>query len=152
MDESYPRLNFPTTYEFSLRRVEGRREILDALRKKYVRLTPEEWVRQHLLRYLIELGYPAGLIAVEKGYTFHGKIWRADVVVHRRQGQAFLLAECKAPKVALGPAAFEQIARYNRTVGAQYLVISNGLVHYCYAIDRRRETYQFLDHIPPYIP
>ena len=145
------RLNFPTEYTFDLREIDGYREILDPLRRKYVRLTPEEWVRQHLVRYLTsELGYPRGLTAVEKGIDLHGKLFRADIIVYDNQGRAVLMAECKEPDVAIRQETFDQIAVYNRVVQARCLLVSNGLDHYCYAIDREREEYRFLDRVPRY--
>ena len=145
------RLNFPTEYTFDLREIDGHREILDPLRRKYVRLTPEEWVRQHLVRYLTsELGYPRGLTAVEKGINLHGKPFRADIIVYDNQGRAVLMAECKEPDVGIRQETFDQIAVYNRVVQARCLLVSNGLDHYCYAIDREREEYRFLDRVPRY--
>ncbi|MEE3258990.1 MAG: type I restriction enzyme HsdR N-terminal domain-containing protein [Candidatus Latescibacterota bacterium] len=145
------RLNFPSVYSFDIREVDGHREILDPLRRKFVRMTPEEWVRQHLVQYLIaDLGYPRGLTAIEKGIDLHGKPFRADIIVYDRQGQAVLMAECKEPAVAISQDTFDQIAVYNRVVQARCLVVSNGLVHYCYAIDREKEEYRFLDQVPRY--
>ena len=139
------RLNLPTA-DFDIRQVEGKREILDPLRRKYVRLTPEEWVRQHLVQYLIsDLGYPRGLIAIEKGIDLHGKRFRADVIVHDRTGRAVLMAECKEPEVSISQETFDQIAAYNRVVQARCLLVTNGLVHYCYVADRG-----FLDQVPRY--
>ena len=138
-------LNFPAV-TLDIRQVEGKREILDPLRRKYVRLTPEEWVRQHLVHYLIaDLGYPRGLIAIEKGIDLHGKRFRADVVVHDRAGQAVLMAECKEPDVAISQQTFDQIAAYNRVIQARCLLVSNGLVHYCYVAGRG-----FIDQVPRY--
>ena len=145
------RLNFPTEYTFDLREIDGHREILDPLRRKYVRLTPEEWVRQHLVQYLTtELGYPRGLTAVEKGIDLHGKPFRADIIVYDTHGRAVLVAECKEPEVAIRQETFDQIAVYNRVVQARCMLVSNGLDHYCYAIDRKREEYHFLDRVPRY--
>ena len=144
-------LNFPSTYTFDIREVEGKRDILDPLRRKYVRLTPEEWVRQNLVQYLIvDLGYPRGLTSIEKGIDLHGKPFRADVIVHDRHGQAVLMAECKEPSVRISQDTFDQIAVYNRVVQARCLLVSNGLDHYCYAIDRGKEEYRFLDRVPRY--
>ncbi len=144
-------LNFPSTYTFDIREVEGKRDILDPLRRKYVRLTPEEWVRQNLVQYLIvDLGYPRGLTSIEKGIDLHGKPFRADVIVHDRHGQAVLMAECKEPSVRISQDTFDQIAVYNRVVQARCLLVSNGLDHYCYAIDRDKEEYRFLDQVPRY--
>jgi hypothetical protein len=144
-------LNFPSAYPFDIREVEGKRNILDPLRRKYVRLTPEEWVRQNLVQYLIvDLGYPRGLTSIEKGIDLHGKPFRADVIVHDRHGQAVLMAECKEPSVQISQDTFDQIAVYNRVVQARCLLVSNGLDHYCYAIDRGKEEYRFLDRVPLY--
>ena len=145
------RLNFPTEYTFDLREIDGHREILDPLRRKYVRLTPEEWVRQHLVQYLTtELGYPRGLTAVEKGIDLHGTPFRADIIVYATTGRAVLVAECKEPEVAIRQETFDQIAVYNRVVQARCMLVSNGLDHYCYAIDRKREESHFLDRVPSY--
>ncbi len=139
------RLNLPAA-AFDVRQVEGKREILDPLRRKYVRLTPEEWVRQHLVQYLIsELGYPRGLIAIEKGIDLHGKRFRADVIVHDRTGHAVLMAECKEPDVSISQQTFDQIAAYNRVVQARCLLVTNGLIHYCYVANRG-----FIDQVPRY--
>lgn len=144
-------LNFPSAYPFDIREVEGKRNILDPVRRKYVRLTPEEWVRQNLVQYLIvDLGYPRGLTSIEKGIDLHGKPFRADVIVHDRHGQAVLMAECKEPSVRISQDTFDQIAVYNRVVQARCLLVSNGLDHYCYAIDRGKEEYRFLDRVPRY--
>ncbi len=139
------RLNLPAA-AFDIRQVEGKREILDPLRRKYVRLTPEEWVRQHLVQYLIsDLGYPRGLIAIEKSIDLHGKRFRADVIVHDHTGCAVLMAECKEPEVSISQETFDQIAAYNRVVQARCLLVTNGLVHYCYVADRG-----FIDQVPRY--
>jgi hypothetical protein len=144
-------LAFPRPYAFTTRTIDGRREILDPLRQQYVALTPEEWVRQNLVQFLIqERGYPRGLMAAEKFVQVHGQPHRADLVVYDRQGSPLLLAECKEPSVNISQDTFDQIARYNRALRARYLLISNGLEHYCYAIDRDRDQYRFLDHLPHY--
>ncbi len=138
-------LNLPAA-AFDIRQVAGKSEILDPLRRKYVRLTPEEWVRQHLVQYLISgLGYPRGLIAIEKSIDLHGKRFRADVIVHDRVGRAVLMAECKEPAVSISQETFDQIAAYNRVVQARCLLVTNGLVNYCYVADRG-----FLDQVPRY--
>ena len=143
-------LNLPA-YPFQLRTEGERTTIFDPLRQRYVRLTPEEWVRQHFVQYLIQgLGYPRALIAVEMGFTYQGMARRADVVVHDRQGHPLLMVECKAPEVEVGQATFDQVARYNMVVQANYLVVTNGLVHYCCVLDRAAHTYRFLDALPRY--
>ena len=89
-------------------------------------------------------------MAVEHGFTFQGMTRRADILVHDRQGQPLLMAECKAPSVAVSQRTFDQVARYNRVVNARYLAVTNGLEHYCCRIDREAHTYEFLDALPPY--
>ena len=144
-------LAFPRPYAFATRTIDSRREILDPLRQQYVVLTPEEWVRQNLVQFLIQdRGYPRGLMAAEKFLEVHGQPHRADLVVYDRQGSPLLVAECKEPNVNISQDTFNQIAHYNRALRARYLLISNGVQHYCYAIDRHREDYAFLDHLPHY--
>ena len=126
----------------------GRTLVLDPVRRRYVALTPEEGVRQLLLADLLALGYPPGLLAVEKGLAFGGKTWRADAVAYGRGGAALLLAECKAPEVAVSQATFDQLARYNAVLGAPVLVVDNGRVRYCC---RRGDTgWAFVDAIPAF--
>ncbi len=143
-----PALNLPR-YEPRIRQAENRRVIYDPVRGRYVRLTPEEWVRQHFMQYLTRsCGYPASLMAVEKGFEFRTMSWRADIVVHDRRGQPFLLVECKAPDVRISQATFDQVSRYNRVVKANFLIVTNGLKHYCWTIEGPR--YRFLDGPPPF--
>ena len=143
-------LNLPT-YEFRTQTREDARAIYDPIRNRYVRLTPEEWVRQHFVQYLIqELGVPAGLVAVEAAFQFQGQPRRADVIVHDRQGDPLLLVECKAPRVSITQDAFDQSARYNIVLQAPYLVVTNGQTHYACAIDFDDQSYAFLDDLPPY--
>lgn len=144
-------LNMPA-YDFRMRGgPDGKQQIYDALRQRYVRLTPEEWVRQHFAQYLIQdRGVPRGLIAIEQGFTYQGMPRRADVVAHDRQGRPRLMAECKAPDVAVSQAAFDQVARYNKVVQAALLVVTNGLEHYCCRIDHAAGTTHFLDRLPRY--
>ena len=145
-----PPLNLPA-YPFSVREQEGKAMIFDPVRRKYVRLTPEEWVRQHMVQFLVqEQGVPAALVAIEMGFDYQGMTRRADVVVHDRRGQPLLLVECKAPEVEIRQAVFDQVARYNKVVRARYLVVSNGLEHFCYVPDYEAGTYHFLDVLPRY--
>lgn len=144
-------LNFPISPVFDIVNRDGRDMILDTLRQKYLVLTPEEWVRQNFVRYLIdELGFPKGRTALEIGFVFQGMQCRADVLVYDGQGEALVLGECKAPEVKLKQAVFDQIGRYNTVVQAQYLVVTNGLQHYCCKIDREKNSYEFLDVVPKY--
>ena len=140
-------LAFPA-YDFALRTDGGKRQILDTVRRKWVRLTPEEWVRQHLLRHLADLGYPTGLTAVEKGFDYLGSTWRADVVVVDRQQRPLLIAECKASSVPIDQATFDQLARYNTVVRAHALLATNGLTHYCCVLGE--DGYAFLEAIPSF--
>lgn len=144
------RLNFPA-YAFHIRH-EGRKALIfDPVRRKYVRLTPEEWVRQHVVQYLVQdRRVPQGLVAVEVSVPYQGMARRADVIVHDRAGKALLMVECKAPEVPVAQPVFDQVARYNKVVQARYLLVTNGRVHYCAVLDRERDTYRFLDSIPTY--
>ena len=143
-------LNF-SSYAFRLKSSENKTLIFDIIRKKYVVLTPEEWVRQHVLRFLLEeKKYPASLIAVEKQLKIHTRTKRTDIVVYNTQGTPEVLIECKAPSVKISQAAFDQIARYNLTAKAPYLMVTNGLAHYYCQLDAENETYVFLKDIPEY--
>jgi len=125
--------------------------IFDCIRKKYVTLTPEEWVRQHLIYYLItEKGYPATLISVETPLKYARLDKRSDVIVYDRNGKPLMLAECKAPEVNITQKVFEQIAVYNLTIQAQFLLITNGLQHYCLAAATESSPVCFLYEIPDY--
>ena len=126
----------------------GKTLVLDPVRRRFVALTPEEGVRQRLLADLIALGYPPGLLAVEKGLAFGGKTWRADAVAYTRSGAALLLAECKAPGVAVGQDTFDQLARYNAVLGAGVLVVDNGRVRYCCVRDGA--GWAFVEAVPPF--
>ena len=138
---------FPA-YKFRTQERGGKPYILDKVRRKWVRLTPEEWVRQHLLRALAGLGYPPGLTAVEKGFDFHGRTWRADVAVFDRRQTPVLLAECKAPDVPITETTFDQTARYNAVIQSPNLLVTNGHVLYFGIVEAG--GVRFLDSIPPY--
>mgnify|MGYP000120853843 CR=1 FL=1 len=123
-------LNFPS-YQFRVKQDDGNRYIFDVIRKKFIALTPEEWVRQHLVSFLIhDLNVPTGLIGVEVSFSFNSINHRADVVVYNKKGQPLLLAECKAPTVDITDDAVDQICRYNYVLNAEYLIITNGIRHY----------------------
>ena len=145
------RLNLPT-YSFNIKFKEQRKYIFDLIRKKYVLLTPEEWVRQNFLKYLVEeKKYPASLIAVEKEFKLNKLSKRSDVVVYNRLGQSFLIVECKATTVKIDQKVFDQIARYNMKLNVEYLVVTNGLEHYCCKIDLENQNYYFLEDFPEFI-
>ncbi len=143
-------LGFPQ-YNFRFKSRENTRYIFDVIRKKFVVLQPEEWVRQHLIQYLIQdKGYPKSLINVEKTIQVHGINKRYDLVVFTPQGEIFLLVECKAPKIRITQGTFDQIARYNMAMQAQYLLVTNGLEIYCCKMDPVQEKYDFLTQIPDF--
>lgn len=143
-------LNLPS-YSFRLKSSENKTLIFDIIRKKYVVLTPEEWVRQHILHYLIhEKKYPISLIAIEKQLKINSLTKRTDIVVYNRKGLPEIIVECKAPSISISQETFDQIARYNLTLEANYLMVSNGLNHYYCQSDLENQTYVFLRDIPEY--
>lgn len=142
------KLNLPN-YQFRIKSNENKLFIFDFIRKKEVVLTPEEWVRQHFLMYLVtEKKYPASLIAVEKKLTINTLTKRTDIVVYNTDGKPAIIVECKAPNVNITQQVFDQIARYNLKLTAQYLIVTNGLHHFYCQIDAENETYLFLEDIP----
>lgn len=143
-------LQFPS-YTFKLKNRENKPYIFDGIRKKYVRLNPEEWVRQHVISFLLEThNYPKSLINVEKEFLVNGVKKRYDLVVFYPDGRIFLLIECKAPKVPITQKTFDQIARYNLKINATFLMVTNGLQHYYCKMDYSAQQYRFLDKIPLY--
>lgn len=142
-------LNLPV-YPFKFK--QGvRTQIFDSIRKKYVILTPEEWVRQNILQYLIqEKNFPASLIAVEAGLKYNQLQKRTDVLVYDKQGNPHLMVECKAPEVKITQDTFDQIARYNMVFKVKYLVVTNGLNHFCCKMDYEANTYHYLELIPDF--
>ncbi len=144
------RLNFPTG-DFRFKSSENKTAIFDRIRKKFVILTPEEWVRQHAVHYLQNvLGYPLSLINVEKTIRVNKMPRRFDIVVYSTLGTIDILVECKAPHVQITQATFDQAARYNMTAGARYLMVTNGLSHYCCAVDYGNARYDFMPELPAY--
>ena len=143
-------LNLPT-YKFKIKSNENKYAIFDIVRKKYVSLTPEEWVRQHFIHYLIEeKKYPISLIAIEKKITINKLTKRTDILVFNAKGLPHIIVECKAPSINITQNAFDQIARYNLKLNANYLLVTNGLKHYYCKMDFSKEEYVFLDTIPNY--
>jgi hypothetical protein len=141
-------LNFPH-FEFKLRSLNNRQEIFDPVRRKFVTLTPEEWVRQHLIAYLTNVkGYPAAIIGVEKQLLLNKMPKRFDLVVFKRNGSPLLLVECKAPGVEINEKAFDQAARYNMLLNAEYFLITNGLEHYPCRLDYINKQYIFIEDVP----
>lgn len=142
------RLNLPT-YNYRLQQSARGLNIYDELRRKFVALTPEEWVRQHFVAYLINhKGWSAPLMANEIALTLNGTRRRCDTVVFDRQGHPLVIVEYKATNVAVTQAVFDQIVRYNMVLQARYLIVSNGLAHYCCRIDYANHRYEFLPEIP----
>ncbi|MGZ4048142.1 MAG: type I restriction enzyme HsdR N-terminal domain-containing protein [Bacteroidia bacterium] len=143
-------LNLPT-YQFKLKKAGERIQIFDSIRKKYVVLTPEEWVRQNFLQYLIqEKKFPSSLIAVEAGLKYNQLQKRTDVLVYDKSGSPFLLVECKASSVKITQDTFDQIARYNMIFKVKYLVVTNGLNHFCCTMDYTDNSYKYVDIIPTF--
>jgi hypothetical protein len=144
------KLNFPT-YSFRFKNSENKVAIFDEIRKKFILLTPEEWVRQHTLHYLLQDNkYPKSYINVEKLIKINTLNKRYDIVVFQPNGSIFLLIECKAPEVAITQKTFDQIARYNLALKAKYLMVTNGLNHYFCQMDFENEKYIFLSELPQY--
>lgn len=130
---------------------ENKTEVFDVFRKKYVALTPEEWVRQHFLHYLVNnKGYPASLIGVEKGLDINKMKKRFDAVVFSKTGVPVMLIEFKAPNVALSQKTFDQVSAYNFKMKVNFLLISNGTNHYCCQMDYEANSYNFLKEVPHY--
>ena len=144
------KLNLPT-YNFKLKSSENKTLIFDKLRKKFLVLTPEEWVRQHFVCFLIdEKNYPVSLIALEKQLTINNRKKRTDILVFNTNGEPDIIVECKAPQIKITQDTFDQIARYNLKLKANYLIVTNGLEHYYCKMDFKNETYIFLKEIPAY--
>lgn len=143
-------LNFPA-YHFRFKNSKNKVHIFDVIRKKFVVLQPEEWVRQHLVHYLIEdKRYPESHINVEKQLTLNSIKKRYDVVVFNSGGSIRILVECKAPKIKIDQNTFDQIARYNMNLKAEYLMVTNGLRHFYCKMDFEKEKYRFLKDIPDF--
>jgi type I site-specific restriction endonuclease len=141
-------LHFPN-YQFRFKNSENKVSIFDEIRKKFIILTPEEWVRQHVVRFLLEeKKYPKSLINVEKVLKVNGLRKRYDVVVYNPDGSIFVLVECKAPEIKISQATFDQIARYNMTLKSTFLMVTNGLNHYFCQMDFENEKYVFLKELP----
>lgn len=144
------KLNLPE-YSFRIKTTEGKTLIFDSLRKKFVRLTPEEWVRQNFVQFLVvEKNYPVSLIAIEAGVKVNNNPQRADLVIFDRSGNAALVAEFKAPEVKISQQTFDQIVRYNMQLKVPFLIVSNGLEHYCCRMSYEDNSYAFLPEIPDF--
>jgi len=144
-------LNLPE-YTFRLKDESGKEYIFDEIRKKFLLLTPEEWVRQNFIKFLVaEKQYPASLIAIETGLKYNQLQKRADVLIYNKVGQADILIECKATGIKITQHVFDQIARYNMAFRVNYLIVTNGLNHFCCKMDYSNNSYFFLKDIPQFV-
>lgn len=143
-------LNLPE-YQLNIKKINNAFVVFDALRRRFVALTPEEWVRQNFVQYLIhDRQYPAALMGNEISLVQNGIQRRCDTLVADRHGAPLVIVEYKAPTVRISQATFDQIVRYNMVLQARYLVVSNGMEHFCCQLDYDNDTYHFLNEIPPY--
>ncbi len=144
------KLNLPS-YNVKVKKIDDKLFVFDGLRKKYVALTPEEWVRQHFINYLVtEKDYPSTLIANEIQINLNNQKVRCDSVVYNRNIQPLMIIEYKAPQVTVNQQVFDQIAKYNIVLKVDFLIVSNGLEHYCCKIDYEKQSFHFLKDIPSY--
>ncbi|NNM95384.1 MAG: type I restriction enzyme HsdR N-terminal domain-containing protein [Bacteroidia bacterium] len=144
----FPELNFPA-YSFRLRDEAGEYQVFDPVRKKFVALTPEEWVRQHVIMYLKEAkGYPLSLLMVEKQFKLNRLVKRADIVAYNNSGKAALIVECKSSEVAVSQDTFDQAVRYNLALRVKYLIVTNGINTYCCSLENGE--YSALTDVPEY--
>ena len=145
------KLNFPD-FEFKLKNIDSKTFIFDFIRKNYYLLTPEEWVRQHLIHLLIErYHYPKSLISCEKGLSYNKRLKRTDIVTYDQNGTPFLLIECKAPNVKLSKNTLHQASTYNTQLKAPFLCISNGINTLCFQINHKTQEINQLDDLPHFL-
>lgn len=141
-------LNLPN-YSFSVKVVDEKKFIFDKLRRKYVVLTPEEWVRQNFIRYLVEhRNYPVGLISVERGFDLYKTKKRSDILIFNSVGKPWVLVECKAPSVVVNELWFDQAFAYNLSIKASYIMLTNGISHFCMKVKPDFSGVDFLKEIP----
>jgi len=149
MDHLQP-LNLPP-HQFKISDNNGQLTLFDEIRKKHIIITPEEWVRQHFVQYLInQKKYPKSLIKLEGGVKLNGMPRRTDIVVFNSAGEKILLVECKAPSIEVNQKVFDQVARYNITHRIPLLAVTNGLQHYYCRVDFDNKKYHFLEQLPEY--
>ncbi len=143
-------LSFPN-YEFRLKEINQKRFIFDEIRKKYIELTPEEWVRQNCVKFLInDRKFKRNLISIEKRIKLNNTVKRFDILVHDNYGNCNLLVECKAPNIKINQDSFDQILRYNQVINAKFLMITNGIINYYCKINKLQNKIEFLKNIPVY--
>jgi predicted type IV restriction endonuclease len=144
------KLNLPN-YEPSLKKEEGKVWIFDVIRKKFIVLTPEEWVRQHFINFLIaELKYPRSLFRIEGSLTYNKLQKRSDILIFDRDGKPWMLVECKSPTIKLHQKAFNQVAVYNMTIGARYIAVTNGMAHFVCEAGTVGSAPKFLENFPAF--
>jgi len=144
------KLNLPE-FDIRIRNVNGQKQVFDIIRNKYVALIPEEWVRQYFINFLlVEKKIPRGLISVEHPLTLNSVNHRADIVAFSRNGIPLLVVECKSPDIQINQSVIQQVSRYNLLLKAPYLILTNGLIHFCIKIDFSSNTTITLDYIPTY--
>lgn len=144
-------MNFPVM-EFEIKEADGKLSIFDSLRKKYLILTPEEWVRQHMIAFLVQFrNYPKSLFSLEKGLLYNSLQKRSDILVLDREGDPFLLIECKAPDVILSQKTLEQVCVYNKTIQAPHFGITNGKSHMFFSFDQHSVSYFQIPDVPKFI-
>ena len=141
------KLNFPE-FKILIKNKDNKSHIFDVLRKKFVVLTPEEWVRQHVINFLIDNNISKNHIAIEKRILINNLTKRFDVLVYDRNGEVLLLIECKAPKVNLNQKVFDQVSIYNQHLNSKFLMITNGLSHFYLKVDKKNKKYVFLNKFP----
>ena len=149
----FARLNFPGyNFKIIIHGNDGQSsKVFDIVRRKYVTLTPEEWVRQHLLQFLVlDRGVPKSLIGIEKKVMINNILKRTDLVVYSRNAKPLLIAECKAPSVKISQHTFDQAARYNLSLDVKYFILTNGLSTFYCTIDHDQQSYHFLEDIPSF--
>lgn len=145
-----PQLNLPNAV-LKIKLVKGITQVFDAVRKKYLVLTSEEWVRQHFIYYLnTEKKYPLGLMGIEKIVKYNGQSTRADIILYNNTGKPNMIVECKAPEVKITQDTFDQIAKYNFKLKVNFLVVTNGMQHFCCAMDYENNKINFLKEIPQF--
>ena len=143
-------LNLPTC-DLKIKNEEGNQFVLDIIRKKYVVLTPEEWVRQHFIHLMVNhLKYPKSLLKIESGLSYFKSSKRSDINLMNSDGSLFLVVECKAPDVKINQKALNQISVYNKELQAQYVALTNGLHHFIWLYDKKKEQYQQLPKFPEF--
>jgi len=145
-----PKLNLPNAV-LKTKLVEGTMQVFDVVRKRYLVLTAEEWVRQHFIHYLnSKKNYPLGLMGVEKMVKYNEQSTRADIVLYTNEGNPNMIVECKAPQVKITQDSFNQIAKYNFNLRVDFLLVTNGMQHFCCAMDYENKKITFLEEIPQF--